>query len=98
MWHKIWVKINFYNDPDTGEPHIFKHNVTEKEIFDFFSTSSYFEFKRRDISFEAFGNLKNGRFLQVAYRKENDGSIFVITAYDIEDKEMIHFIKDSIWK
>ena len=87
------MKIKYYIDPDTNEPHIYKHEVEKAEIMDFFTEIKYFEFIRKDKSFESYGRLKTGRYLQVAYRKERDNTIFVITAYDIEDKEIINALE-----
>ena len=28
------MRIRFYIDPETNQPHIFKHNVTEDEVMD----------------------------------------------------------------
>jgi len=62
----------------------------------FFNNCKYFEFERADESFEAYGQLPSGRFLQVAYRKESHDTLFIITAYDIEDKEKIHMLEDKL--
>lgn len=90
------MKVRFYLDPDTRNPHIFKHRVSEEETFAFFTNKQYFEFQRKDQSFEAFGKTLDGRLLQFAFRKERDGSIFIITGYDIEDKEMILFLEENL--
>ena len=89
------MRFKFFLD-GTGAPHIYKHAVSDREIVDFFTKSKYFQFKRKDGSFEAFAKIPNGRYLQVAYRKESDNVTFIITAYDIEDKEMIHAIEDNL--
>ena len=30
------MEIRFYNDPETGLPHIYEHGVTESEVYDVF--------------------------------------------------------------
>lgn len=89
------MNFRFYIDPETNAPHIYKHSVREQEIIDFFTEQSYFENIRSDSSYEAIGRLATGRHLRVAYRRSITNEIFVITAYDIEDKETINFLEDD---
>jgi uncharacterized DUF497 family protein len=88
------LEIKFYIDSETRKPHIHKHNILESEIIEFFHDITYFSKERFDNSFEALGKIKSDRFLQIVYRKESNDSIFVITAYDIEDVELIHALED----
>lgn len=90
------LRIKFYIEPGAHEPHINKHDVTPDEIFDFFQKTKYVEIQRNDKSFEGYGKLASGRCLQVAYRREAENIIFVITAYDIENKEILHYIEDTL--
>jgi len=89
------VKFRFYVDPDSQEPHIYKHQVTEQEIVEIFTARSYFERLRADGSYELIARLRSARCLRVAYRKFDSNGIFVITAYDIIDREVIQFLEDN---
>jgi uncharacterized DUF497 family protein len=90
------LRIKFYIDPGGTEPHFKKHDVSTDEIFDFFRETKYIEIQRTDKSFEGYGKLASGRFIQVAYRRETNDTIFVITAYDIEDREILHCIEEIL--
>ncbi|MBI5948747.1 MAG: hypothetical protein HY875_11470 [Chloroflexi bacterium] len=75
------MKLRFYVDPDTGEPHIFRHNVSEIDVEDVLAAPV------EDISGYngarvAVGRARGGRWLRVVYVEEGgDGSVLVITAY-----------------
>jgi len=86
------LDFEFYFDEDLGQTHIEKHSVSELEIFEFFTEITYFERERKDKSFVGIGKLQSGRYLQIIYRKKNPGLYFIITAYDLDDKDAIKFI------
>jgi hypothetical protein len=80
------MELRFYEDPDTGQPHIYGHGVTEREVRevlrgpgeDLCATGN----SRRKI-----GQTLAGRFLQVFYVPDEDpDSVFVITAYEPRGK------------
>ncbi len=50
-----------------------------------------YERVRKDGSLVSYGRLKYGRILEVIFRKK-ETSIFVITAYDLEDQGLRDFI------
>src|SRR5438105_2393146 len=68
-------------DPDTGLPHIFRHNVDENEVLDVLRRPIE-ETRGRRNSIVALGQTRAGRYLKVIYvpEKEGDG-IFVIAAF-----------------
>lgn len=84
--------FSFYINPETGEPHILDHQVYPEEIVEFFEDTDILERKRKDGSLVAYGILKSGRILTVVYRKTTPDHYFVITAYDLEDKEILQYI------
>lgn len=86
----------FYIDPETGRRHIEKHDVSIDEVDEFFNDRKYSSCRRKDCSYIARSKLKNGRYLEIPYRQLKDNLYFIITAYDIEDKEMIHALDDFI--
>lgn len=56
----------------------------------------YFERERKDKCFVGIGKLHSGRYLQIIYRKKNPDLYFIITAYDLEDKDAIKFIDERL--
>ena len=90
------MDFEFYFDEDLGITHIEKHSVSELEIFEFFTEIMYFERERKDKTFVGIGKLHSGRYLQVIYRKKNPNLYFIITAYNLEDKEAIRFIDERL--
>ena len=90
------MNFEYYFDYDIQSTHLEKHSVSEAEIFEFFTDIQYIERPRSDNSFEAIGKLESGRYLRVAYRKKAKDLYFIITAYDIEDKELISFFEDFL--
>jgi hypothetical protein len=80
------VEIRFYIDPDTDEPHIFDHDVTEEEVVEALWRAG--EDRAGDEgSRVAIGQTAAGRFLKVIYVRDPD-SLFVITAYDLTGKAL----------
>ena len=75
-----------YLDPDTGQPHIYGHGVTQSEVEE--------AFRGRGEGLRATGNSRRkirqtlvGRYLQVFYVPDEDSeSVFVITAYEPQGK------------
>ena len=73
-------------DPETGEPHILQHGVSEDEVADVLARPLEDRPGRED-SRVALGKTQDGRYLRVIYVPDPDpGSIFVITAYDVGPK------------
>ena len=57
---------------------------------EFFMSSNYFERKRKDRSFVAYGKLLINRYLEFVYRKLSKNILYIITGYDIEDQNKIY--------
>ena len=85
------MKLRFYRDPETGEPHIYRHGVTEREVADVFESPGE-DRPGREGSRIALGQTSGGRFLRVIYIPDpRPGSAFVITAYDLSGKPLLAF-------
>jgi len=82
------LDIRFYVDPETGEPHIHGHNVSQAEVVEVLLHPG----EDRPGSEDArvtIGRTSNGRYLRVIYvLDEEAGSIFVITAYELRGKPL----------
>ena len=82
------MELKFFLDPETEQPHIYNHGVTEAEVREVLDHPGLV-LKGRENSRFALGQTEAGRYLKVVYapRKEGPG-IFVITAYELRGKEL----------
>jgi hypothetical protein len=82
------VRLRFLLDPETGEPHINLHNVTEEEVEQMLRHPGD-DFPGRRDSRIALGPTDTGRHLQVVYVPDPDReTLFVLTAYDLKGKAL----------
>ena len=86
---RMWgVELRFYLDPQTGEPHIYEHGVSEEEVEQVLRNPGD-EFSGRRESRIALGQTDAGRYLQVVYVPDaGRRSVFVVTAYDLKGKAL----------
>jgi hypothetical protein len=85
------MEIRFYEDSDTGLPHIFGHGVTEEEVRQVLCSRGEDLPGTRDSRMKL-GQTAAGRYLQVIYvPDENPDSVFVITAYEMRNKAKIAY-------
>jgi hypothetical protein len=77
------LRIRFYRDPSTGQPHIYGHGVTEDEVVDVLSNPGE-DRPGTEGSRIAIGQSSAGRYLRVIYVPDPEpDSVFVITAYTL---------------
>ncbi|MCI0617627.1 DUF4258 domain-containing protein [bacterium] len=82
------MKIRFYIDPETGEPHIYEHGVDEDEVHDVLQKPIE-DRQAQDGARAAVGQTRDGRYLRVIYKHDLEpDSLFVITAYDLHGKPL----------
>ena len=82
------MDIRYYEDPETGEPQIYEHGVSEDEV-EYVLRYAVEDRPGRDDSRHAIGQTVSGRCLRVIYvRDPGADSIFVVTAYDLRGKEL----------
>jgi hypothetical protein len=80
------MEIRFYEDPDTGLPHVHQHGVTEEEVWQVLRSRGE-DLPGTRGSRIRLGQTAAGRYLQVIYvPDENTESVFVITAYELRGK------------
>jgi hypothetical protein len=85
------MDVRFYVDPETDEPHIYGHRVTEEEVADVLRKPGE-DRPGREGSRNAIGRTRAGRYLRVVYVPDPEpGSVFVITAYELEGKPLIAY-------
>jgi len=80
------MKIRYYVDPDTGQPHVYNHDVREREVEQVLNRAGE---DRPGVggSRVAIGQTAAGRYLRVIYVPEPE-SVFVITAYELTGKPL----------
>ena len=77
------MNLWFYENPETGLPHIYDHGVEEYEVNDVLADCIEDRPSRRGAR-EAIGRTRGGRYSKVVYRLDGEtGDITVITAYDL---------------
>lgn len=82
------MNVRFYLDPETGQPHIHGHGVTEDEVVDVLLSSGE-DRPGREGARIAIGRARTGRYLRVIYVPDTEPEgIFVITAYELRGKSL----------
>ena len=82
------MDIRFYLDPETGQPHILEHGVTENEVREVLRRPGEDRAGDED-SRVAIGQTQAGRYLKIIYARDADRDrLFVITAYDLAGKPL----------
>lgn len=85
------MNLRYYIDPETGEPHIYNHDVDEEEVEDVLENPGE-DRPGGDGSRVALGRTQGGRSLRVIYvRDPQPDSIFVVTAYDLRGKPLLAY-------
>ena len=85
------MNFRFYIDPETCEPHIYEHGVTEEDVEEVLRHPKD-DFPGRRDSRIALGTTSSGRHLQVVYVLEPEThGVFIITAYDLRGKALSAF-------
>jgi hypothetical protein len=80
------MEVRYHLDPDTGQPHIYGHGVTEEEVEEVLRGPGEDLRGTRD-SRRKIGQTMAKRYLQVFYVPDEDPeSVFVITAYEPRGK------------
>jgi hypothetical protein len=77
------MECRYYDDPETGEPHIHRYGVYEDQVEDILRAPGE-DRVGRDGARVALGKTAGGRYLQVVYVPESEpDTVFVITAYEL---------------
>ena len=70
------MDIRFYLDPETGQPHIYAHGVTEAEA-EWVLAHPGEDGPSSDGSRQALGQTAGGRYLRVVYVPDEEGDGFL---------------------
>ena len=80
------AKVRYYDDPRSGRPHIYGHNVAEHEVEAVLDRPMEDRRGERGARI-ALGQTDAGRYLRVVYVPDPmPNSVFVITAYELGQK------------
>ena len=80
------MNLRFYIDPETREPHLSRHGVSEQEVRDVLERPIE-DRPGMEGSRVALGQTRAGRYLRVIYVPDPIlDSMFVITAYELGPK------------
>jgi hypothetical protein len=83
------MNIRYYEDQETGQPHIYNHHISNEEVMDVLIKPGE-DRSGKDGSRVAIGQTRAGRFLKVIYVFDLEPkSIFVITAFDLVGKPLM---------
>jgi hypothetical protein len=77
------VDVRYYIDPETDQPHIYRHRVIEREVEEVLRRPLE-DRPGREGSRIALGQTQAGRYLRVIYVPDpRPDSVFVVTAYQL---------------
>lgn len=82
------MDVRYFHDPDTGEPHIYDHGVSEAEV-EYVLKHAGEDRPGREDSRHALGQTAAGRYLRVVYVPDPGmDSVFVVTSYELRGKPL----------
>jgi hypothetical protein len=85
------MDFRYYLDPESGEPHIYDHDVSESEVEQVMRGAGEDLPAQRGARMKL-GQTSAGRYLQVIYVPDEDrDSVFIITAYELSGKAKTAF-------
>jgi hypothetical protein len=85
------MDIRYYRDPETGQPHIYGHGVSEAEVEWVLAHPAEDNACSGD-SRQGLGQTADGRYLRVIYVPDEGGDgVFVVTAYQLAGKQFKAF-------
>ena len=85
------MRLRFYLEPRTGEPHIYSHGVTEEEVMEVLERPGE-DRPGEEGARVALGQTSAGRYLKVIYVPDpQPASVFVITAYPLDGKALVAY-------
>jgi hypothetical protein len=85
------MEFRYYIDPDSGDPHIYVHGVSEIEVEQVMRGAGE-DLPAKKGARMKLGQTAAGRYLQVVYAPDEGGdSAFVITAFELRGKAKTAF-------
>jgi hypothetical protein len=81
------IKVRYYQDAASGLPHIRGHGITESEVEDVLRRAGE-DRGGYDGARIAIGQTRAGRYVRVIYVTDEDGGVFVLTAYELSGRPL----------
>jgi hypothetical protein len=82
------MELRFWNDPETGLPHIYDHGVAEEEVQQVLGRPGL-DYPTGRNARARLGETAAGRHLKVVYVPDSGGkSAFIVTAYELRGKAL----------
>ncbi len=82
------MEVRYYLDPETGQPHIYDHGVTEAEV-EWILARPGEDGPSSNEARQATGQAESGRYLRIIYVPDHEGDgVFVVTAYPLTGKPL----------
>jgi hypothetical protein len=82
------MELRFWNDPETGLPHIYDHGINEDEVRQVLNRPGLDYPVERNARVHM-GKTATGRYLKVVYVPGKSAkSAFVVTAYELRGKSL----------
>ena len=82
------MKLRYYLDNETGQPHFHRHEVSEREVEEVLARPGE-DRPGCEGARVAIGKSRAGRYLRVIYVPDPEPeSMFVITAYELKGKPL----------
>lgn len=85
------MKTRYYIDAHTGQPHIYRHSISEAEVEDVLRNAGE-DRPGAEGSRIAIGQTRSGRYLRVIYVLDAErDEVFVITGYELTGKPLLAY-------
>lgn len=85
------MQFRYYQDPDTGCPHLYNHGVSEDEA-EYVIQHSNEDRPGKEGSRVCIGATESGRHLRIVYVPDPGGdSCFVVTGYELTGKPLMAY-------
>lgn len=82
------MNVRYYIDPETEQPHIYRHGVDEQEV-QYVLRNPGEDRQGVEGAWVAIGQTEVGRYLRVIYVPDpQPNSVFVVTAYELKGKPL----------
>ena len=85
------MNVRYYIDSETGQPHMYRHGVSEDEVEQVLYQSGE-DRPGKSGSRIALGRTQAGRYLRLIYVPDPEpDSVFVITAFELTGKPLLAY-------
>jgi hypothetical protein len=82
------VDVRYYLDPETSQPHIYNHGITEDEVESVLARPGE-DGPCSDGTRQSTGQTIGGRYVRVIYvPDEDEEGVFIVTAYPLTGKPL----------